>query len=253
MFCEYCGNEFNLIKKFLIHLEYVHIVQNNCMCSYKTCLRSFHRKDAFRAHLKQNIYQTLLQILLVLKALFTLKTKENSIKETKPLKPEVHPFDVFWLVESFSANYFCRFCNSKKEDTQKQIYVAPDLHKLVSEYDAHVASKMFGEKEKCIWHDLENFHIYDNMVCDIMHDLFEGVHRYDIALIIWSLIRHKFFTLNTLNSRIKYLSYHTFETNKPPYIKSDHLINGSVICSASEMLCCKLQNFHQVKLCTRAN
>lgn len=37
-----------------------------------------------------------------------------------------------------------------------------------------------------------------------MHDVFEDIHRYDMAFIIDYLIAKKYFTLDQLNNRIRY-------------------------------------------------
>jgi len=39
-------------------------------------------------------------------------------------------------------------------------------------------------KEMCIWHELSNFHVTNNLSCDLMHDVLEGILRYDMAEII---------------------------------------------------------------------
>lgn len=75
------------------------------------------------------------------------------------------------------------------------------------------------------------------MSCDIMHDLFEGIYRYDMALIINHYIQLNYFSITTLNSRIQYFSYDNFQKNKPPSVTKAHLTNGNIIFSASEMLC----------------
>lgn len=93
------------------------------------------------------------------------------------------------------------------------------------------------ELKKSVFHDLPNFHIYENLTCDITHDLSEGVHRYDMAMVIKSLIKLKYFSLDHLNNRIKYFNYAYYEKNKPPTIKSDNLNNGCIVCSSAEMSC----------------
>lgn len=45
-----------------------------------------------------------------------------------------------------------------------------------------------GIKERCIFNDVPNYHVVENIVCDFMHDIPEGVARYDMAIIINSLI-----------------------------------------------------------------
>ncbi|CAG9771655.1 unnamed protein product [Ceutorhynchus assimilis] len=68
-----------------------------------------------------------------------------------------------------------------------------------------------------------------------MHDLCEGVHRYSMAVLIDNLIRKKYFTLDNLNARIRYFTYQISEKNVPPPVTKQHLLNGCIIFSASEM------------------
>ncbi|CAG9760236.1 unnamed protein product [Ceutorhynchus assimilis] len=74
-----------------------------------------------------------------------------------------------------------------------------------------------------------------NVTCDVMHDLCEGVHRYSMAVLIDNLIRKKYFTLDNLNARIRYFTYQISEKNVPPPVTKQHLLNGCIIFSASEM------------------
>ncbi|XP_026823800.1 uncharacterized protein LOC105276340 [Ooceraea biroi] len=144
---------------------------------------------------------------------------------------------IFGYPESFLANYCCRFCTENKDDIKKQINLKVNPIRQLTDYKNHVENKKVGIKEECIWNDLDHFHVYVTMNCDIMHDLFEGVYRYDMALIIQHFIENKYFSFTTLNSRIKYFPYNNFEQNKPPLVTKEHLANGCIIVSASEMLC----------------
>lgn len=92
----------------------------------------------------------------------------------------------------------------------------------------------FGIKERCIFNDLEYYHIYENQCVDVMHDLYEGVLRYDMANVMSKLIYLNYFTLESLNFKIKYNLYNPHEKNIPPVIKESHLKNG-IIRSAAEM------------------
>jgi len=58
-----------------------------------------------------------------------------------------------------------------------------------------------------------------------------------MAFVIQYFISNKYFLLSIINSRIKYFSYSNFEKNKPPSVTKNHLINGCIIFSASEMVC----------------
>eukprot|EP00102_Acyrthosiphon_pisum_P018599 XP_016655809.1 PREDICTED: uncharacterized protein LOC107882243 [Acyrthosiphon pisum] len=71
-----------------------------------------------------------------------------------------------------------------------------------------------------------------------MHDIPEGVARYDMSLIIYGLIEQKFITLEELNNRIIMFNYGVTEKkNSPPIIRDSDIKKGCIIMSASEMLC----------------
>lgn len=141
---------------------------------------------------------------------------------------------ILGLTESFSSNYYCRFCLAEKNLTKKLTTEQSNLLRLKNQYIHHLENKHFGIKERCIFNDLDYYHIYENQCIDVMHDLYEGVLRYDMANIISKLISLKYFTIETLNFKIKYNLYNPNEKNIPPAIKESNLKNGSIICSAAE-------------------
>lgn len=141
------------------------------------------------------------------------------------------------LNESFGSTYYCRFCTVLKGDMHTQTTEDSKNLRVKEKYDEDLASKR-GIKEPCIWNQLPNFHVYENICCDIMHDVFEGVLRYDMSVIIYQLVEAKCFTVERLNSRIKYFTYNNTEKNICPGINPNHLSNdGCIIMSAAEMLC----------------
>lgn len=141
---------------------------------------------------------------------------------------------VFGLTGSFSAQNYCRFCTIPKTECVNLCEEIQSSLRKETDYHNHLESQL-GLKEDCVWHDLHDFHVYKNLTIDVMHDLCEGVHRYSMALIIDNL--NQYFSLETLNSRIKYFTYQSFEKNVPAGITRNHLNNGCIIISASEMLC----------------
>lgn len=138
--------------------------------------------------------------------------------------------------ESFSANYYCRFCTTDKATATQQLKVDCLSLRKENEYRNHVQNKLYGIRENCVWNNLMNFHVYNNVSCDIMHDLFEGIHRYEMALIVANFVERDFFTLNYLNNRIQYFLYDNLDRNKPTEIKHNHIANKCIIMSAAEML-----------------
>lgn len=143
---------------------------------------------------------------------------------------------ILGLNESFSSNYFCRFCTVTKLESKKMYTENALIIRRTDQYQEHLENKI-GVKEPCIWNDLPSFHIYENICCDIMHDIYEGILRYDMALIIQKLIQEKKFTLERLNSRIKYCCYDNTEKNICPGINKDHLSKKYIVMSAAEMIC----------------
>lgn len=151
---------------------------------------------------------------------------------------------ILGCVESFSANVYCRVCTMEKRECQTAVIEKQEKMRKQQNYNYYLENNV-GLKENCIWHTLRRFHICDNTSVDVMHDLCEGVHRYSMACIIQSLIRKKYFTLEQLNARTRYFNYSKMENNHPPAITKQHLNNGSIIISASEMLCL-VRNFRYI-------
>lgn len=142
---------------------------------------------------------------------------------------------VLGLSESFNAINYCRFCIGNKSELIHQTKEENNLMRQKCDYDEHVQNGLYGVKERCIWNSLKYFHIYQNYNCDIMHDLFEGVHRYELPRILKGLIDNNCFSLQTLNIKIKYSAYEYQARNIVPCIKQEHLNKGFITCSASEM------------------
>jgi len=118
----------------------------------------------------------------------------------------VEIYSIFGYLESFSANYYRRFCTEKKKNIKTQIDLKVRSNRKITDYKDHVHNETFGIKEECIWNNLNYFYVYVNISCDIMHDLYEGIYRYDMAFIIQYFIQNKYFSLSILNFRIKYFS-----------------------------------------------
>ena len=69
-----------------------------------------------------------------------------------------------------------------------------------------------------------------------MHDILEGVAKYDLSLILYHLISKEYFSLEQLNYRIINFEYGPTVTNKPAPIAHDELLNCKIRMSANEML-----------------
>lgn len=141
------------------------------------------------------------------------------------------------FAESFNAHYFCRFCLTHRNITKVITNSSGCNLRTTENYDLHCVDSTYGIKEKCIWNDLNNFHVISNVYCDLMHDIFEGVLRYDMAFLINDLIKNKYFDLSQLNCRIKFFKHSKADLGiAPPLIKNEHLKNNYLVMSSSEMM-----------------
>lgn len=145
------------------------------------------------------------------------------------------------FVESFSANYYCRLCRSHKKKLQLMLTESKESIRDIDNYNLDILKANVSETgivENSVFNSIPNYHVTVNSVCDFMHDVSEGVARYDMATIISYLINNKYFSLEELNLRIISFEYGVIDQkNSPPPISLNHLKNGCIIMSASEMLC----------------
>ena len=73
------------------------------------------------------------------------------------------------------------------------------------------------------------FHVIDGMVPDIMHDILEGSLQLHLkCLLKYCILRMKYFSLNTVNTRIHSFYFGTADTaNRPSDIATDVLTSSS--------------------------
>ena len=144
------------------------------------------------------------------------------------------------LVESFTANKCCRFCNADSNERQTLTAENPALNRTREQYLEQIDLKdiyLTGIKEPSIWNAIPSYHTIENITCDIAHDIWEGIAAYELAFILDKFINvYSFFDLELLNSRIKYFDFLVDRTNKPPTISSESIKKGRLKMSASEMI-----------------
>lgn len=143
---------------------------------------------------------------------------------------------ILGYTESFSTNYFCRYCHADKQTSQSLDMEDLTLLRTVDSYQNDVETYSHGIKELCIFNELENYHVIENVCFDIMHDLLEGICRYDMAHFINHFLEKEYFTLEFLNDRTRFYNFSSREKNLPPPIRLSNLRNGYIIMSSAEML-----------------
>jgi len=139
--------------------------------------------------------------------------------------------------KSFNSMYSCRICTASKTEYQKQFVENSQLIKKIESYSEHCNKKMFGVQESCTFNKIPAFYLLNNLSVDPMHDLLEGVCRYDIGKILNNFINvEKLFTLQHLNNRLSNYERISCDKNITPILQVDSIRNELVILSASEML-----------------
>lgn len=149
---------------------------------------------------------------------------------------------LFGLVECFNDKYWCRICKISTEESWRATVEDASLLRTRENYDQDVklSYSETGIKETCVFHDIDDFHITENVSVDIMHDLLEGICGYVLRYLLYTFIHvKKYFTLDILNLRIQNFNFNDNErSSKPPIIKMKNTKKKiNLKLSASEMLC----------------
>lgn len=85
---------------------------------------------------------------------------------------------------------------------------------------------------------IRHFHSTKNIAVDIIHDLLEGICRYDIArLLNYFIFVICIISLDDFNSKLRAFDYGPgYNVNKPPELTEKSIKNGYIILSSAEML-----------------
>lgn len=150
------------------------------------------------------------------------------------------------FVESFQAHYWCRCCLINKNDAYTITAELPELirtpqsyEQIISNFQSDSNINKYGIKEKCVWNLVHQFDVAKNFSVDAMHDLLEGICKYELADILYNFIfKEKIISADTINDRINSFGFGRNERrNKPPELSPDHIKQLNLKLSASEVHC----------------
>lgn len=146
--------------------------------------------------------------------------------------------DICGFTTSFNAQNMCRICTVDKIESRKQVEENTQMLRTEQNYLKDCENCSTGVKTKCVFNKIPKFHVIKNASLDSMHDLFEGICRYEIANILNFLInKEHFFSLEVFNARLQHFDCgRNFGKNKPISISSNALNAQYLIISASEMV-----------------
>jgi hypothetical protein len=149
--------------------------------------------------------------------------------------------EILGFTKGFNANKFCRLCPIEKSDSKRKPISTEEDLRTIEDYEEEVQendSKLTGIYDECCLNVLRNFHCTSNIVCDILHDVFEGLAKYDLAMCLQMLIKDKTLpdvTLENINILKQNFSYGRIEIgNLSKPIETNHLTNQNLRMSASE-------------------
>lgn len=126
--------------------------------------------------------------------------------------------EYFEICQNFNSNFFCRFCTLDKTQCHDFLYESYEKLRTV---DYLYNYPELGVKKDSIFNKIEDFHIFQNPSADRLHDLAEGICKYDFLFILKNIIP-SFLTISDLNFRLINFKYPlNFVENKPPLFNTD--------------------------------
>lgn len=124
---------------------------------------------------------------------------------------------LFGFAEGFNAEYYCRFCECKKEETQKLVEENVSKRRSISEHEKQIdrlksnaelsLKQTKGVKKNCIFNQLPYFHVLSNLSIDIMHDICEGAIPYFLAEFFMYCSEHRIESQQNSIRRIRDYNY----------------------------------------------
>lgn len=143
--------------------------------------------------------------------------------------------------KSFSASYFCRFCQMKKEETQKCCSEDFSLMRNRINYREALSSGeslKLGVQSDSIFNTIPSFHANENFSVDIMHDIYEGICHYIFTeCLLYFITIMKYFSLHTLNGRLKSFAYTANDRGNEKFqISMNELEKRKLKLSARQMM-----------------
>jgi hypothetical protein len=146
--------------------------------------------------------------------------------------------------ESFSGFRVCRHCMATGEQIQSCFDVSSFTSRSKENYDAHVEmvaehptlSTSYGVQRKSALNSIRYFHVTRGLPPDIMHDILEGVGKYEMALVVQNFVSRGLLTITWLNAKIETWKFGELDArSKPVAFPVD--LKDTLNQSASRMWC----------------
>lgn len=207
------------------------------------------KSDDLKTHRYRKIFEPLLQDLVTLEQLGVFVSKLGTfVKGTLQcvVSDNLAAHGIAGFIESFSGQYFCRFCTAQRAETQvKEVKSGEFIPRNKELHEANVntvqakGGSFFGVKKACIFTErLAHFSVTSGYPPDVVHDLFEGIVPVLLAQCFGVLISRKLFTLDDLNKRIKNFQYKWGDKkNRPHLVPHNFVCHKKIVGNAHENWC----------------
>lgn len=143
---------------------------------------------------------------------------------------------LFGFVESFGARYCCHFCLLERNFFQT-VFCEDDPEVVLRTVDTHSQHcqtlqtdprlpHVYGVKRVCLLNSLKYFNTANNFSVDIMHDILEGVGKFEVKLIL-KYIQGNFLSAEQVAGRVHAYDYGFNQQRNRPPLPTDKLLDGS--------------------------
>ena len=112
---------------------------------------------------------------------------------------------------------------------------------------ASILATTYGLNRDSILNSLQFFHVTEGLPPDIMHDILEGALQYEMKEMLLIFTGEKgYFTLNTLNQRIKEFSYFYADMKDKPSEITLHSTDNGLNQEGTSTCRCKVQVWESI-------
>lgn len=132
----------------------------------------------------------------------------------------------YCMARSFSAHHYCRMCLLDINECRTKSVEVPSKIRTLNSYEKQIniienSEKIVykntgGIERYCSLNDLENFHIFENICADTMHDINEGAIPFLLKHLFEYCFKKDIFTEKSLQGRIQSYDFGSLNRSNTP-------------------------------------
>lgn len=148
---------------------------------------------------------------------------------------------ILGFTECFSAKFPCRHCVISRDDFQSTFTEKIQLVRTREAYNVACTLgrvDLTGVKFASPLNSLMYFHAAENYIQDVQHDCLEGLCKYDMKLVVGSLLQSDYFTLEKFNGLVQAFSYGLHDLKNRPGVLTENALRADMLSfQAAETWC----------------